>query len=116
MSKISAVDDFINVHSGWQKDNLIIFRELLQETFPNIEEQIKWSCPVFLVNGKLLFAMSIFKDHSKYNFFTGASLKDTHKIFNSGLESKKHRSINLAEGEKIDKTKLIELIKEAVNN
>lgn len=58
--------------------------------------------------------MSAFKEHVKFNFFGGAGLKDTHKLFNNGFDSKKHRSIDLREGDKIDEKKLADLITEAV--
>lgn len=98
----------------WQHDNLIMFRKLIHEVVPIVEEDLKWGVPVFLVNGKLLCAMSTFKAHTKFNFFQGASLADKHHLFNSGLDSKDHRSINLAEGETIQEAELKDLIHEAV--
>lgn len=70
--------------------------------------------PVFLLGGKLVLAMSSFKEHTKYNFIAnGALLADPHKLFNNGLESKKSRGIDLREGESIDQGQLKDLISEA---
>lgn len=110
------IDDYIASQPEWQKVHLIQFRTLLHKVLPEIVEDWKWSVPVFLVNNKVLFAMSTFKEHTKYNFFAGASLSDPHKLFNNGLDSKKHRSIDLRVDEKIDLKKLEELIMEAVNS
>lgn len=75
---------------------------------------MKWGVPVFLKNKKLVCAMSTFKEHTKFNFFEGASLNDKNKLFNSGLDSKKHRSINLTEDEVINEENLKDLIKQAI--
>jgi hypothetical protein len=109
----SAVDEFINSHDGWQRDNLVRFRALVHEAEPAATEQIKWSVPVFSTSGKMVCAMSTFTNHTKYNFFEGAQLSDEHGLFNSGLDSKQHRSINLAAGEEIDGGKLGDLLKQA---
>lgn len=100
----------------WQKDNLTLFRKLVHEVVPEVKEEIKWGVPVFLVNKKMLFAMSAFKEHTKYNFIqNGALIDDSDKLFNNGLESKKSRGIDLREKEKIDNTKLKALIKRAAH-
>ncbi len=98
----------------WQRSNLLSFRELIHEVDPGITEDWKWSVPVFIKGGKLVCAMSTFKDHTKFNFFEGAALPDQHNLFNSGLDSKKHRSINLKEGEAVNADKLRDVIGAAI--
>jgi len=69
--------------------------------------------PTFIENKKILFAMSALQKHTKFNFiYNGAVLSDTNKLFNNGLESKKSRTIDLREGESVQKEKLIELVKQ----
>lgn len=97
----------------WQTANLDMFRALINELIPDIQETIKWSVPVFLHKGKLVCAMSTFKNHTKYNFFRGSELDDIHNIFNSGLDSKHHRSINLTDGTTINRQHLSDLILQA---
>jgi hypothetical protein len=89
------------------------FRSAVHRVAPAAEEGWKWDVPVFLTSGRLVCAMSSFAKHTKYNFFNGAALGDPHHLFNSGLESKKSRSINLAEGGSVDAAKLDALIREA---
>jgi hypothetical protein len=48
------------------------------------------------------------------NFFKGASLPDPDGLFNSGLEAKETRSIDLREGDPIDEAALQRLVRAAV--
>jgi hypothetical protein len=59
-------------------------------------------------------AISGFKDHVKLNFFKGAYLPDPKSMFNSGLDSKEHRSINFSEDDRLDKSAIAQLIRDAV--
>lgn len=113
MNTNSKIDEYLASLSGWQQANLAAFRQAVHEVVPDVEEAWKWSVPVFLANGKMVCAMSTFKDHTKYNFFEGAELDDPHELFNSGLDSKQHRSINLSEGQKVDTEQLKNLIAQA---
>jgi hypothetical protein len=100
----------------WQRVNLQYFREIIHLANDAITEDWKWNVPVFVLNGKTLFAMSAFKAHTKYNFiFNGARLADPDGLFNNGLESSKSRGIDIREGESIDSNKLRSLIEEAIN-
>jgi len=115
MSDIAKIDAYIAAQTGWQRENLVAFRDLVHEVIPEVEEAWKWDVPVFLVRKKLVCAMSTFKGHTKYNFFEGAFVADEHKLFNSGLDSKKHRSINLEEGHTIATDHLKELLQSAAS-
>ena len=103
MTDQQKIDEYIEAQSGWQKSNLVAFRELAHEAIPDIQEAWKWNVPVFLSGGKMVCAMSVFKDHTKFNFFEGASLSDGRKVFNNGFDSKKHRSIDMGEGDTFQK-------------
>ena len=108
-------DDYLRTLPDWQRKHLLLFRELIHKVVPDIAEEIKWGVPVFLQNGKMLFAMSGFKAHTKYNFIqNGALLDDPDDLFNNGFESKKSRGIDLRQDEVVDPTKLEALIKRAV--
>jgi len=48
------------------------------------------------------------------NFFKGASLPDPHRLFNSGLEAKTSRSIDLHEGDAMNASHLKALVRAAV--
>lgn len=88
-------------------------RQLINEAAPELTEDFKWSVPVWTHNG-LVCAISAFKDHVKINFLRGASLPIPQSMFNSGLDSKMHRSINYSKGDKLDKPAVAQLVKAAI--
>jgi hypothetical protein len=115
MDAIQKIDSYLASLPQWQKENLITFRKLVHSADSSIQEDWKWNVPVFLLNSRMIFAMSAFKAHTKYNFIlNGAQLSDPDKLFNNGFESKKSRGIDLKENYKIDTAKLLSLIKQSL--
>jgi hypothetical protein len=114
MDASKKITDSINSYSDWRGDLLEQLRQLINQTAPELTEDFKWDVPVWTHNG-LVCAISGFKDHVKMNFFKGAHLSDPGKLFNSGLDSKEHRSVNFAETDKLDKPALQQLLKSAVD-
>lgn len=114
MTSSQQIDDYLKDLPDWQKKYLENFRKLVHKVSPDVKEDMKWSVPVFSTNKKMICAMSAFKEHVKFNFFEGASLKDKHKLFNNGFDSKKHRSIDLHEGDTPDEKKFADLLTEAL--
>jgi hypothetical protein len=113
---LKNTDEYLKNIPSWQAVNLSAFRELVHAAGTDIKEEIKWGVPVFIYKGKIIFAMSSFNAHSKYNFIhNGAQLDDSHGLFNNGLDSKKSRSIDLKEGEMIDSKALADLISQSLN-
>ena len=55
-----------------------------------------------------------FKDKVKITFFHGAQLADPKKLFNNGLDGNKWRAIDIYQGDKINKTDLKALFREAM--
>ena len=109
-------EEYLKTLPPWQRENLSQFRRLIHKVQPDITEEIKWGVPVFLLDGKMVFAMSSFKAHTKYNFIlNGALLDDNHKLFNNGFDSKKSRGIDLKEGETIDQDALEDLIQHSID-
>ena len=113
MNPSEHITAYIDQLQDWRGEMLTHYRALIHQVVPGITEDWKWGVPVFL-HGKMVFAMSAFKDHVKINFFRCAELVDTHKLFNSGLDSKGHRSINIAQGEKVNEKALSDLLLAAV--
>lgn len=109
------IDKYISSLPEWKRKNLEMFRRLLHSNVPNLGEDWKWDVPVFTNDGKLFSAMSSFTNHTKFNFTNGAVTEDKHSLFNSGLDSKKHRSINMEEGDTINEEHLKELIKATIS-
>jgi hypothetical protein len=108
------IDKFIKETTDWRGAWIANFRKLIVKTAPEVTEEWKWGVPVWSHKGNVV-ASGIFKDHVKLNFFKGASLKDPKKLFNSGLEAKATRAIDIGEGEKINEAALQELIRQAVD-
>lgn len=102
--------EYINSFDDWRGNTLKELRELINAT--DLHEGFKWSVPVWTGN-KMVCAISGFKDHVKINFFKGAHLSDQ-SAFNSGLDSKDHRSINISSTDKLDKAAIKQLILAAV--
>ncbi len=107
------IDKAINDLTDWRGKRMAQLRKLIHEASAEITEDWKWETPVFACKGNVV-AIGAFKDHIKLNFFKGAALTDPKKLFNSGLEAKASRSIDLNEDSKIDEAALKDLIRAAV--
>src|SRR5262245_33440609 len=107
------IDKAINDLTDWRGKRMAQLRKLIHEASSEITEDWKWDTPVFAYKGNVV-AIGAFKEHIKLNFFKGASLADPKRLFNSGLEAKASRSIDLTEDSKIDEAALKDLIRTAV--
>ena len=113
MNISDKITEKIEKYGDWRSDMLRELRRLINETAPELSEDFKWNVPVWTRNG-LVCAISGFKDHVKINFFKGAYLPDSTNSFNSGLDSKEHRSINYSKHDQLDKKAIAEIILDAV--
>lgn len=113
MTPSQLIDKQIASTSDWRGKVMTQLRQLIHEADPEITEEWKWDTGVY-VHGGMVCAVSAFKDHVKINFFKGAALKDPDHLFNNGLESKKHRSIDFNENDIVKEKEIKELIREAV--
>jgi len=107
------IDQAIKNLPDWRGKLLARLRKLIHDAAPELVEDWKWDTPVFAYKGNVV-AAGVFKDHIKLNFFKGALLADSEKLFNAGLEAKTSRGIDFAEGDKIAEPALKELIRAAV--
>lgn len=107
------IDKAIKDLPDWRGKWMARLRKLIHDASPEIAEDWKWDTPVFAHKGHVV-AIGAFKDHIKLNFFKGAALADPKKLFNSGLEAKTSRGIDLSEDSKIDEAALKDLIRAAV--
>jgi hypothetical protein len=106
------IDQQIADLPDWRGQTMADLRRIINEADPNLKEDWKWDTPVWTAKGNVL-ALGAFKHHLKINFFKGASLEDPKGLFNSGLDAKASRSIDLHEGDTIDEQALKELIRAA---
>ena len=114
MDARELIDKEIVSLMDWRGPMVASIREIVLAADKRLVEEWKWNTPVWTFK-KNVCAVGAFKDHVKINFFFGASLKDPHKLFNSGLDAKTSRSIDLREGDKIDRAALTELVREAIS-
>jgi hypothetical protein len=98
----------------WRGERLAEIRTLIREVDPEVVEEWKWmGSPVWSHEGMYALA-NAHKDKVKLTFHHGAQLPDPQKLFNAGLDGNKWRAIDFREGDKIDKTALKALLREAV--
>jgi hypothetical protein len=113
MNASQQIDKQIAGFTDWRGRTMVRLRKIINDADPNLKEEFKWHTAVWSANGNVC-ALGAFKDHIKINFFKGASLPDPHRLFNSGLEAKTSRSIDLHAGEIMNGLHLKALVRAAV--
>ena len=110
------IDDLIAKTPDWRGAALANIRRIIHQADPGIVEEWKWrGAPVWSHDGIVCLAVP-FKDKVKVTFPVGADLADPHKLFNSELEGKQWRAIDIHEGDKLNETALKALIKSGVEH
>jgi hypothetical protein len=88
-------------------------RQLIQQADPDVVEEWKWGIPVWSHDG-ILCTGETYKKVVKLTFAKGASLPDPARLFNSSLEGRVRRAIDIHEGEAVDASAFQSLIRQAV--
>jgi hypothetical protein len=111
-AKIDQLDD-------WRGEMLSRISGLTRQAAPEVVEEIKWrkpsnpfGVPTWSLDGNI-FTGETYKDKVKLTFARGASLKDPASLFNSSLEGKVRRAIDLHEGDDIDEEAFKALVRSA---
>src|SRR5690242_8507390 len=113
------IDERIKELDDWRGQTLGKVRKIIKDADPEVVEEWKWAkatspgTPVWSHNGGICTGES-YKSVVKLTFFKGASLSDPAGLFNSSLEGKVRRAIDIKEDEKINEKALKNLIREAV--
>ena len=113
------IDERIAELGDWRGRTLENMRRLIKQADPEAVEEWKWvkaSSPgtaVWAHDGGICTG-EVYKNVVKLTFFKGAQLEDPAGLFNSSLEGKVRRAIDLREGEQIDEDAFKALIREAV--
>ena len=98
----------------WRGATLARMRALIKEADPEVVEEVKWmGTPVWSHDGDICTGET-YKSVVKLTFFKGASLKDPAGIFNSSLDGKARRALDIHEGVDIDADAFKALIRAAV--
>ncbi|MDH4038148.1 MAG: DUF1801 domain-containing protein [Candidatus Krumholzibacteria bacterium] len=112
-SASALIDARIEALGDWRGEMLARIRAVIREADPDVVEEWKWENPVWSHDG-LICTGEAYKKVVKMTFAKGASLKDPSGLFNSSLEGKVRRAIDIHEGDALDKKALKALIREAV--
>ena len=118
-SASELIDKKIAELGDWRGDTLRRMRTLIKEADPGVVEEWKWAkatspgTPVWSHNGGICTGET-YKSVVKLTFFKGASLPDPGKLFNSSLDGKVRRAIDIRENDEIDEAALKNLVREAV--
>jgi hypothetical protein len=104
----------------WRGETLSRIRRLIKQADPEVVEELKWKkpsapagVPVWSHDG-IICTGETYRTAVKLTFLKGAQLKDPKRLFNSSLEGNARRAIDLHEGDEIDATAFVALIREAV--
>ena len=114
-----SIDKKISELGDWRGDTLRRVRQIIKKADPDIVEEWKWvkptnpGVPVWSHNGGICTGET-YKNAVKLTFFRGAALSDPSGLFNSSLEGKVRRAIDIKENDKINEEALKKLIREAV--
>lgn len=113
-ARIAELDD-------WRGATLSRLRELIRSAAPDVVEEVKWrkpsnsmlGVPVWSHDG-IICTGEPYKDKVKLTFAQGASLPDPTGLFNSSLEGKVRRAIDLHQDDSFDEAAFKALIEAAV--
>jgi hypothetical protein len=113
------LDKKIRELGDWRGKTLSKVRGIIKEAEPDIVEEWKWvkptnpGTPVWSHHGGICTGET-YKNVVKLTFFKGAALNDPSGLFNSSLDGKVRRAIDIKEDDKINEEALKNLIREAV--
>ena len=113
------IDEKIRELGDWRGETLRKVRGIIKDADPDVVEEWKWvkatnpGTPVWSHGGGICTGET-YKNVVKLTFFKGAALSDPSGLFNSSLEGKVRRAIDISENDKINPGALKKLIREAV--
>jgi hypothetical protein len=110
----ALIDAKIQTLGDWRGETLTRLRVLMREADPEVVEEWKWSTPVWSHGARIICTGETYKAVVKMTFPKGASLPDPARLFNSSLDGKVRRAIDIREGEWPDEAALKALIRAAV--
>ena len=112
-SASELIDKRIAELGDWRGETLGRMRKLITEADPDVVEEWKWMNPVWAHDGIICTGES-YKKAVKLTFAQGALLKDPARLFNSSLDGKVRRAIDIHEGEEVDASAFKALVRQAV--
>lgn len=118
----TLIDATIGDLEDWRGERLAQLRALILAAAPDMAEEVKWrkptnpnGVPTWTCDG-IVCTGEIYKDKVKLTFFQGASLPDPDGLFNSSLDGKTRRAIDLQESDELDVDAFTALVQAAVDH
>jgi hypothetical protein len=112
-SASALIDEKIKELGDWRGKTLAKVRQIILEANPEIVEEWKWMGTPVWSHGGIVCTGETYKSVVKLTFPKGASLEDPAGLFNSSLEGKVRRAIDIHEGDQIQMAALKNLIRAA---
>ncbi len=106
------IDARIRELDDWRGKALSRVRALIKQADPDVVEEWKWNVPVWSHDG-LICTGEAYKSVVKLTFARGAAVADPSGLFNSSLDGKVRRAIDVREGDDIDEAAFKTLIRAA---
>jgi hypothetical protein len=113
-SPAQLIDERIAELGDWRGETLARIRKLIKEADPDVTEEWKWRGVPTWYHAGMLCTGETYKSVVKMTFANGASLEDPAGLFNSSLDGKVRRAIDIHEHDHIDEKALKALIRAAV--
>jgi hypothetical protein len=107
------ISERIDELGDWRGETLGRMRKLIREADPEVVEEWKWGIPVWSHDG-IVCTGETYKKVVKLTFAKGASLGDAKGLFNSSMEGKVRRALDIHEGDVVDAAAFKGLVREAV--
>ncbi len=119
-SASQQIDAIIKEPGDWRGKKLSQLRACIKKADPGVVEEVKWKkpsrpmgVPVWSHDGIICVADTL-KNAVRLTFPKGAQIKDPKKLFNTRLDSKTVRAIDVHENDTLDEAALKALILTAV--
>src|SRR5205823_2933031 len=114
--KDPRVDSYIDALPDWQRDICRQVRDLVHAADPEVEETIKRTRqPYFVLEGNVC-ALLAARDHVNLFLYDGAIVPDPEGIITGGHDNKTARMIALHQGEAINESALITMLRQIIAN
>ena len=113
-SPCRLIDARIKELNDWRGETLSRVRALIKRAVPDVVEEWKWrGVPVWYHDG-MICTGETYKSVVKVTFAKGASLQDPARLFNASLDGNVRRAIDIHEGEDVDESAFMALVRQAV--
>jgi hypothetical protein len=113
------ISRWIEQLGGWRGETLARVRKLIADADPEVVEEWTWvkstnpGTPVWSHNG-IICTGEAYKNVVKLTFAKGASVDDPAHLFNSSLDGRVRRAIDIREDDDLDEAAFKNLIRAAV--